>query len=282
MSSPALVGLLACLAVLAASPAFAQASSEASLPAVSEINGKVSLEGGTVGAQGRSSALGAAQGSIAAPLGHSFGLQFDGAASTAFNSFGGGGAAHLFWRNPAIGLLGPVVALSGSRGNTTAQYAGEADLYAGPVTISAFGGYQDAGALPGSSGGFYQGRLTLYPIPDLALMVGGGQFIGRTHGVGRIEYQPEFLARRNLSFFVNGGAGENSFYRVTGGVRLYFGPVKSLIRRHREDDPHYTTFDATPSNGGNGGLLFGNGGNGGAGGSGGLLIGNGGSGGNGS
>ena len=31
--------------------------------------------------------------------------------------------------------------------------------------------------------------------------------------------------------------GEYSSYSVTAGVRFYFGPDKSLIRRHREDDP---------------------------------------------
>jgi PPE-repeat protein len=32
----------------------------------------------------------------------------------------------------------------------------------------------------------------------------------------------------------------NSIYAVTAGLRLYFGPDKSLIRRHREDDPRAT------------------------------------------
>jgi len=32
--------------------------------------------------------------------------------------------------------------------------------------------------------------------------------------------------------------GDNEFATVYGGIRFYFGgPEKSLIRRHREDDP---------------------------------------------
>jgi hypothetical protein len=255
------IRILARFAFLVAisSSSFAQAPAVDSLPAVSQINGKISLEAGATGAQGQSSAVGIAQGSLAAPLGHSFGVQIDGLAATSYGSFGGGGAAHLFWRNPQIGLFGPIAALAGFRGATVGWYGAEGEIYASLFTVGAYGGYQDAGATAFvASGGFYHGRLTVYPIPDLALTVGGGQFAGRTLGNGRIEYQPDFIASRNVSFFVDGSAGDNSFYRVTGGVRLYFGPEKTLIRRHREDDP----VPFTPG-------IFGNGGNGGVGGNGG-------------
>jgi hypothetical protein len=60
-------------------------------PAVSGLNGKLSLEGGAIGNDGAgSSALGIAEGSISAPLGHSFGLQVDGAGASAYNTFLGG------------------------------------------------------------------------------------------------------------------------------------------------------------------------------------------------
>jgi hypothetical protein len=234
------------LLLLAASPSLAQTPPVESLPAVSQINAKVSVEGGATSALGRSSAVGIAQGSLAAPLGHSFGIQVDGLAATSYGSFGGGGAAHLFWRDPRIGLFGPIAALAGFRGATVGWYGAEGEIYAPRFTIGAYGGYQDAGAtaLLGS-GGFFHGRLTVYPVPDLALTVGGGQFAGRTLGNGRIEYQPDFIARHNVAFFADGSAGDRSFYRVTGGVRLYFGPEKTLVRRHREDDPPsiFHTFD---------------------------------------
>lgn len=226
------------LLVVIASSSFAQAPAVDSLPAVSQVNGKISLEAGATGARGGSSAVGIAQGSLTAPLGHSFGVQVDGLAATSYSSFGGGGAAHLFWRNPQIGLFGPIAALAGYRGATVGWYGAEGEIYAPLFTVGAYGGYQDAGATAFvASGGFYHGRLTVYPIADLALTVGGGQFAGRTLGNGRIEYQPDFIARRNVSFFVDGSAGDSAFYRVTGGVRLYFGPEKTLVRRHREDDP---------------------------------------------
>ncbi|MDP2329707.1 MAG: hypothetical protein Q8M19_03285 [Reyranella sp.] len=253
-----MIRILACFAltvVVVASPSFAQTPAGDSLPAVSQVNGKISLEGGATGSSGRSSAVGIAQGSLTAPLGHSFGVQVDGLAATSYDSLSGGGAAHLFWRNPQIGLFGPVAALAGFRGATVGWYGAEGEIYAPMFTIGAYGGYQDASlARLLASGGFYHGRLTVYPIPDLALTVGGGQYAGRTLGNGRIEYQPDFVASRNVSFFADGSAGDDSFYRVTGGVRLYFGPAKTLIRRHREDDPA----PFTPG-------LWGNGGNGGTG-----------------
>ena len=202
--------------------------------AVSGLNGKVSTEAGSTGAGGNSSAIGIAQGSLTAPLGHSFGLQIDGLAATAYGSFAGGGGAHLFWRDPQIGLVGPIAALAGGRGSTVGLYGGEAEFYASDFTLAV-----QAGGLSRNvgGGGFYRGGITFYPIPDLALSVAGGQFAGASAAFGKIEYQPDFIASRNVAFFVDAAAGDNSFYRATVGVRLYFGPQKTLIRRHREDDP---------------------------------------------
>jgi hypothetical protein len=268
--------LLCLLALLTAYPCFAQTFDVSSQPAVSQVNGKVSLEGGTAGAPGRSSALGMAEGAFSAPLGHSFGLQVDGLAATSYSTFVGGAAAHIFWRDPQIGLFGPVAGLASGRGRTVGWYGAEGEVYAPLFTISGHAGYQDAGSsvvIP--SGGFYIGRLTVYPIPDLALTAGGGQFAGRAQGVGRIEYQPGFVARHNLAFFVDGSVDDSSSYAVTGGVRIYFGPDKTLIRRHREDDPQHGTVTGPATgvllngtaggNGGSGGILYGNGGAGGAG-----------------
>ena len=242
-------------------------------PAVSALNGKFSLEGGTTGSgsagNARSSAVGTTQGSIAAPLGPSFGVQLDGIASASYGSFVGGGGAHVFWRDPTIGLAGPIAALGGGGGTTVGLYGGEGELYAGVFTLGALGGYLSAtspsGAVP--SGGFWQGRLTVYPIADLALGLSGGQESGFSSGSATIEYQPDFIASHNVSLFVDSDVGDNGYYRVTSGVRFYFGPEKTLIRRQREDDPlvimqiirriEFRTGNgpngASPGNSGNGG-----------------------------
>jgi PPE-repeat protein len=209
-------------------------------PAVSALNGKISTEGGATGADGQSSGVGIVNGSITTPLGHAFGLQVDGLAGTAFNSFFGGGTAHLFWRDPAIGLIGPVAMIQAGSGVRLGWYGAEAELYAGIFTFGAWGGYHEVVdnqvGLTVSSG-FYAGSATVYPIPDLALSISAGSEFNRANGTAALEFQPDLFARHNVSFFVNGALAEPSAYSVTAGIRFYFGPDKPLIRRHREDDP---------------------------------------------
>ena len=48
------------------------------------------------------------------------------------------------------------------------------------------------------------------------------------------------LGTRDSKFatlFVEGRAGQGAFEGMWGGLRVYLGKDKSLIRRHREDDP---------------------------------------------
>jgi hypothetical protein len=223
--------------------AAAQQPSSQQQPAVSGLNGKFSLEGGARGSDSAGgSALGIAQGSISVPLGGSFGLQVDGGGAQTRNTFLGGGAAHLFWRDPQIGLVGPIVALMGGGGASVGWYGGEAELYKGIFTLRALAGYQSARSPFGEAfdGGFWQGRLTVYPTNDLALAVGGGQSAGFSLGRASLEWQPDFIASHNVSLFVDSSAGDSGSWRVTSGVRFYFGPEKTLIRRHREDDPTST------------------------------------------
>ena len=216
------------------------ASVRADGPAVSGLNGKLATEAGVTGDNSGSSAVGLVNGSITTPLGHAFGLQVDGLAGTGFNSFFGGGAAHLFWRDPAIGLVGPVASVQAGSGTRLGWYGAEAELYAGIFTFGAWGGYHDTVdsrfGINGSSG-YYGGGLTVYPIPDLAVSLGANAEFSHVTGSGTLEFQPDLFARHNVSFFVAGAASDRSAYSVTAGIRFYFGPDKPLIRRHREDDP---------------------------------------------
>jgi len=72
------------------------------LPAVSGINGKISVLGGSLFDEG----YGALSGSISVPVSVRYGLQLDGSIGTHDGEFIGGGSGHLFWRDPTIGLLG--------------------------------------------------------------------------------------------------------------------------------------------------------------------------------
>ncbi len=243
------------LALFASPSAFARGPDEPSFsspghaegPAVSAVNGKVSMEGGASGNQGTQSAIGIAQGSISAPLGQSFGVQLDGGLATA-NGFYGGGALHGFWRDPTVGLVGPLVAVIGGSGSRTGFYLGEAEYYGGMFTVGALAGYQDVVGYRlanTSSGGYFAPRLTIYPIPDLALSIQGSSAAGQHQARGGVEYQPESASLHNMAMFMNGSVGDNASYRITVGLRFYFGADKTLIRRHREDDPG-PFFDLNP------------------------------------
>jgi hypothetical protein len=219
---------------------FASTRADEPAPAVSALNGKISGEGGVTGSDGQSSGLGVVAGSITAPLGHAFGVQLDGATGTSFNSTFVGGTAHLFWRDPAIGFVGPTASIAGGNGVRLGWYGAEAEYFAGMFTFGAWGGYHEAFNGPlgtSASTGYYGGGVTAYPFPDLAISLGVTSEFSRFSGNGTIEYQPDLFARRNVSFYVNAGVADRSAYSVTAGVRFYFGPDKPLIRRHREDDP---------------------------------------------
>lgn len=260
------------MVLMAASTAHAEG------PAVSELNGKFSVEGGATGSNGRGgSGLGIAEGSVTTPLGHYLGFQADGAMATAHDDLFGAGAAQLFSRDPQLGQVGTFAAYGGRSGNTVSWYGGQAEYFAGPVTLGAHGGYQSSNSDTASDGGLVLGRVTYYVIPNLAFTVGGGSIVNRGFGRINLEYLPELNGSHSVSFFVNGGAGSDESYIGTAGVRLYFGPEKSLMRRHREDDPISLVGGGMGGNGGVGGALLmgGNGGNGGAGG----ILGTGGNGG---
>lgn len=85
----------------------------APLPAVSSINTKLEVSGFHPES---GDMLGTIAGSLTFPIGHSFGLQIDGAGSLGEDTSMYGIGAHLFWRDPSTGLIG----LYGSA--TTAEF----------------------------------------------------------------------------------------------------------------------------------------------------------------
>jgi hypothetical protein len=234
------LALVTALASAVASPGHTQdiAPRPGTLPAVSGLNGKFSLESGIESSFGKAAGVGLASGSITMPLGHAFGLQFDADAATSEGNADGGGTAHLFWRDPAMGLLGLIGSVEGDATGHAGSYGVEGEVFAGPVTLGTSMGYVDtAASVLGQSGGFYEAHVKVYPAPDLSLNAGLETVLGHLSGIASVEYQPTLLQQHNVSFFVDTEAGEQSFYGVTAGIRFYFGADKTLIRRHREDDP---------------------------------------------
>jgi hypothetical protein len=203
-------------------------------------------------------------------LGGQLGLQIDGAGGSLerrdFGSVGG----HLFARNPAQGLLGIYSSYTHwdrFGGVHATQVAGEGELYRGRWTIQAIAGVEfgnsassidsaTAVTLPGigipgviTTGNLLQSydvqtrfmdqvNLKYYFTDNWDGYV-GHRYLGGKNALALGSEVGVPLGRGVMgTAFVEGRLGEKSFEGVWGGLRLYFGQRdKTLIRRHREDDP---------------------------------------------
>ena len=204
-------------------------SAAAFAQAVSEPNAKLSIEGGD-----EAGPLGVGTGSFTLPLGHDFGGQLDGLGGDWSNHAVWGVGGQLFWRDPAIGLLGGYADHIGRGGAELTRAGPEGEAYLGQFTLGGRAGYEDNA---GRHGGFGRVDLSFYPIDNLDLTAGPEVNTRETLAHFGVEYMFGIHALPGLSVFaeaaVFGGGAKYGLF----GFRYYFGTDKTLIRRHREDDP---------------------------------------------
>jgi hypothetical protein len=217
-------------------------------PAVSDPNGKFSVEGGQY--DGEQSVL--SLGSYTLPLGHSFGLQADGALGRIDQDLMGGGGLHLFTRDPSSHLLGAYGSYHTWNGVDIWRAAAELQLYLDRFSLDGLGGYESI-TVPSTGVGltaidphddhvFGQVDLAYYPIDDLRLYVGYRYVTETSLGGAGIEYLMRAFDSP-ISMFAKADFGDKEFNRITGGLKFYLGPnpQKSLIERHRTEDPENYT-----------------------------------------
>ncbi len=213
-----------------------------SLPAVSDINGKIELGGGftDIDDYGSDEVFrgGAA---LSFPVGDMFGIQVDLTALDAFGDTAVGGAGHFFTRDPNSFLFGVYGGYVDAGPANIWHIGPEAELYLGNVSIEAVGGYMDVSDGVGSE--FYViGDLALYATDNLRLQIGGSSVAGFESARAGLEW---FMGDTGIpaSLTLDGRIGEDGFSSVMAGFSFYFGGEdKSLIRRHREDDPRLHFF----------------------------------------
>ncbi len=226
------------------------AAEDLPLPAVSALNGKFAVLGGGFEADGGNDGeLFGAQGAISVPIGHRFGFQADGFGMWTSGELVAGGAGHLFWRDPTVGLLG--VYGGGARNELLDFYtirAGiEGEAYLGRMSIEAVLGWEgldfDTGADDDNI--FALADLAFYPMDDLRLSAGYRHWNEIHMAAFGAEYQlPMQWGGSAAALFAEGRVGEDDYVAIWGGLRIYLGPEpKSLIRRHREDDPRVRAED---------------------------------------
>lgn len=233
---------LSCLALCES----VMADSAASEPAVSEPNAKVSVQGASLDGRG----AGIVSGLFTAPIGHSFGVQIDAQAGLVNSEAYWGTGAHLFWRDPSVGMLGVTYSYQQWSNfnfgwlDSNTQIIKDATLHRGGVqgelylsrfTLSGYAGYQDGNVPEGAYG---QLKLGYYATDDLSLHVTGDHFAGYNMIRGGVEYRPNFTALPNLALFAEGGYATHEYGLATAGIRYYFGKsTPTLIHRDRHSDP---------------------------------------------
>ncbi len=239
-------------------PALSADTDFTTMPAISEFNGKFDFGGGAAGSTllGNTAEFYGA-GSLSIPIGERIGFQADFAATNAFGKTSIGGAAHLFTRDPKTFLFGAMGGYA-NFGNATGAWIGpEAELYLDQVSIESKAGYIHVQPNVGvATDKFYAiADLGFYATDDLRFTVGAGTVADfKTAHLG-MEWMLTDIGMP-VSLKANGIIGDDNFYSASAGISFYFGgQSKTLIRRHREDDPPNGVLDIFNA----GGVNLGNG-----------------------
>jgi hypothetical protein len=179
-------------------------------------------------------------GSLSLPLGCMLGVQVDAAAGDIAGQTFVGGAAHVFMRDPSsylVGVHGMYTNIDNALApgdNDIWRVGPEVEFYLNNFSIEAWAGLESSDS--NGEDFFATVDLAMYATEDLRLNVGFRRFLDINAFAAGAEWQVSDTMP--VSLFVEGQFGENDYATVFGGVKFYFGgEQKSLIRRHREDDP---------------------------------------------
>jgi len=226
------------------------------LPAVDGINGKIA---GFGGGGNHTDGFYGGTGSLSLPIAQQWGAQLDGAIGSFDGSGWSRGSGHLFWRDPSIGLVGAygsyfhwngIGAVTIPRvGVNIGRFAAQGEYYWNRWNFHALAGYEtvrlnvpNVAGLPGLlsiPNRFFDSVSASYYFTDnFKLSLGHLYVIGRHQLTLTSEYGFALGGGRMAALFAQGLISEGGNNAVLGGLRIYFGQHdKSLIRRHREDDP---------------------------------------------
>lgn len=245
-----LLGIAAAGAMFFATTAAYSADVETALPAVSAVNGKVEFAGGRADMDAvPSDELLYAAAALSIPLGEAWGFQGDVAVLDVFGETAVGGAAHLFTRDPNSHLLGVIGGYMDSGSGNILWGGAEGELYLDNITVQAVAGLSesDSDNIGASTGTDFISLvdLSFYASDNLRFIASASTVAEfESAGVG-LEWLLSDLTALPVSLKADARFGENDFASAKVGLTIYFGgddSGKSLIRRHREDDPDIRAF----------------------------------------
>jgi hypothetical protein len=236
------------------------ASHVATLPAVSEVNGKFEFSAGDFSIPTDSSGgyfRGGA--SLTAPLGNAFGIQGDVSVVNKAPGASFGSALHLFTRDPNSYLVGITAGFVSTTNNRQLGAVGpEAELYSGQWTLQGWAGvagldYNTPG-LADLRGAFAMVDVLYYPTNNLKLDLGASTILRYNTAKIGVEYG---LGDMGLPISLTADAryGGDGAFTITAGLKGYLGgdTSESLINRQRTDDPPNRALDLDEASGS---LLF--------------------------
>ena len=206
--------------------------------AVSALNGKLETIYGAID----NNESKAAQASLDAPLAKNIGLQLDGLVGEISPKHIDGVGGHLFWRDSELGLLGVTGSWVEQGGWHVNRAAVEGEYYHRRLTTGILAGHQSGDI---NDSGFGSLNLSYYPVDDLMLGVSGGLSGSNSRLAVTAEYQTPLPG---LTVFVKAATGNDDYDQILGGIRYYFGGKKSLIQRHRQDEPPNRLLDSLTDN----------------------------------
>jgi hypothetical protein len=214
------------------------ANSASAQPAVANINGWVDAAVDYMDNNFRNGAAGGfGNAGVAVPFTHDFASQLHLFAG----SFGKASLQSIdglfFWRNPALGLLGPHITYNRSGLFYSTLYGLHGEYYFNNWTFAAEGG--GISRKGRDSSGYGQAVVSWYGLPDWRVYVAGKVIDDNGGGELGTEYQLGLKALPALSIFADIGGGNHNLWYGFLGLRYYLGdpcnPCKQLIQRHRED-----------------------------------------------
>jgi len=235
--------------------------------AVDGVNGKIAGFGGSAA----NHSYDGTEGAISVPLGCEFGAQIDALSGSFDGHFLGGAAGHLFWRNPAQGLIGAYgdyIRWDQFGGVRTGHVGGEGELYNGQWTLQGVAGAEFGNSatnvttstsivgLLGTTASsaqsfniktrpFDQVNLKYYLVDNWSAYVGQRYLGGKDWLALGTEVGLPIGHGIMTTAFVEGRIGEGKTDGIWGGLRAYFGTKdKSLMARQRQDDPNNWSADS--------------------------------------
>ena len=221
------------------------------LPAELGVNYTLSPWGGylNLGSGTGSQAIGGTSGSVAFPIGQSFGLLTQGTAG----SIGGNGiydvGSTLYWRDPARGLAGGTAEIGHFESFGGANFAsGGANLEAYFARFTPFATAGAFGVQDLATKGYGTVGTAFYPTDNLQLALGGYDYGGLSGVRGGVEYLlPKEATTVATTVSVDGFVGNHGTSGVMAKFKFLFGPTpannKTLIERRRQDDPETTDWN---------------------------------------